>query len=322
LANPTVAANPGSIEPVPAAAEDSSANSTAGPTIRIALLGDVMLGRGIGQVHSPSTWNQVFAAVKPEVAVADLAIDNLESPVTAAPLAQEGFDLRAPPESLAALTSAGLDVVTLANNHSRDSGTRGLEETKSALENAGLLYGGAGPEPLVLAIQGYRLVLIAVDDVVEPVDVEELLLEINQARKSADLVVDFVIVSIHWGIEYTGAPTIREKEIAHQMVESGADIVYGHHPHVLQPVEWMTSSDGRACLIAYSLGNAVFDQVTPPSARRGAVLLVDLDRHGTFGVQAVPFEIDVATGILMPADPTTGNSILKRLAIPLQSDNK
>jgi len=275
-------------------------------------MGDVMLGRGIARRHTSSTWSGMFAVVQKEIEAADLALANLESPVTRIPLVQPGYDLRASPDSLQALTAADLDLVTLANNHILDSGVTGLKETQAALTRAGILYAGSDPEPVIVPVHEKRLALLSVDDVLAPIDGEGLMESIRQARKSAD----FVVVSIHWGIEYSPAPSLREKEIARKMIESGADIVFGHHPHVLQPVEWVENQGGRAGLIAYSLGNAVFDQPTPPSARQGAVLLIELDSHGVSGVSAVPFEIDVRQGVLQKAGPEAEEAIFRRLSLP------
>jgi hypothetical protein len=109
----------------------------AQPPFTLALVGDVMLGRGVAQALN-GDWEAAFGRVRPWLAQADLAFANLESPLTTAPHGGRGYDLRAPPEAVAALDAAGFDIVSLANNHALDAGAVGLAQTLSALDAAGI----------------------------------------------------------------------------------------------------------------------------------------------------------------------------------------
>lgn len=104
------------------------------------------------------------------------------------------------------------------------------------------------------------------------------------------------------------------------LAEAGADIIVGHHPHGLQPVEWVWGEGrGRPTLVAYSLGNALFDQGAPPSARYGALLMVDVNRLGVKDVCVIPFQIDPTTWSTSAASSTTAVSIGQEIKVVLCS---
>ncbi len=236
--------------------------------VRLALFGDIMLGRGVAAVHSRETWPAALSAVSSQVQGADIAFANLESPLTSAPQVSAGYDLSAPDESVQALAAAGLDVLSLANNHSLDSGLQGLDDTRQALAANHLVSVGPGLEPVLLPVSGKTIAFLALDDSTRPVAAEDAAAAIRKAKEMAD----WVVVSIHWGREYSPGPEPGQRQLARQMVAAGADVIAGHHPHVLQPVEILPGSEaGKAAVVAYSLGNALFDQPTPPAARQGAL---------------------------------------------------
>jgi poly-gamma-glutamate synthesis protein (capsule biosynthesis protein) len=130
-----------------------------------------------------------------------------------------------------------------------------------------------------------------------------------------------VIVSVHWGAEYQVAPTDRQEALARQFAEAGADLVWGHHPHVLQRAEWIQPSAGSepaggSTLVLYSLGNALFDQGGLDDTRQSALILVTLEADGVTDVEAIPFEIDVVHSLIIEPDAETAEEILGRLHIP------
>jgi len=295
-------------------------DEAAQPTFTLALVGDLMLGRGVAEALD-GDWEVAFAQVRPWLAEADLAFANLESPLTTASYVGDGYDLRALPEAVVALDVAGIDVVSLANNHVLDAGAVGLAQTLTALDTAGiagLVDGETGklvarpPSPSVQStdlpiyqstnIPIYHL--LAFDDTVAPLDLRAAADAVTAAAEQADL----VIVSIHWGGEYHAAPTSRQQAIARELAIAGASLIVGHGPHVLQRVEWMGET-----LVAYSLGNFLFDQPYPADCRWGVVLRITLRGDCIAAVEALPTVAD--QGRVRPAGPEDAAAILTRLAL-------
>jgi poly-gamma-glutamate capsule biosynthesis protein CapA/YwtB (metallophosphatase superfamily) len=282
--------------------------------VTIAFLGDVMLGRGIAAAHADGDWQTTLAVIAPHISQADLSIANLESPLTEKPMVKLGYDLRAPFQASQSLNAAGLDILTLANNHARDSGEAGVQDTRRALSASGFTAIGPEPDVYLTAIRNNRIALIALDDVSAPIKLDTS----QQMIRSAHAIADFVIITVHWGSEYAPAPSSREIELVSVWAQAGADVIVGHHSHVLQPIEWLTQSDSRKTLIAYSLGNAIFDQFTPPAARLGAVLFITMTRHSIVSYQILPFQIDPHRGELIAADEKTTQVIQRQLGIRLK----
>jgi len=308
------------------------------PTTTLAFVGDVMLGRGVAQALD-GDWEAAFAGVRPWLAEADLALANLESPLTdALPLSlssllgmlplplspptggdEEGYDLRAPLEAVAALRAAGFDVVSLANNHALDAGQAGLRETVDTLHAAGIAalvdgetgtlvgwdtgkLGNWSPVHQSTSLPVYRL--LAFDDSAAPLDVGAAAGAVAEAAEEADL----VIVSIHWGGEYQAAPSLRQQAIARRLSQAGAALIVGHGPHVLQRIEWVGGT-----LVAYSLGNFLFDQPYPADCRWGAILRITLRGERIVAVEALPTVAE--RGHVIPASPETAARIRTRLAL-------
>ncbi len=283
----------------------------APPAITLALAGDVMLGRGVAQALNRD-WEAAFAEVQPWLADADLTFANLESPLTTAPPRSSppqaggregGYDLRASPESVAALRAAGFDVVSLANNHALDAGQTGLRETVDTLHAAGigaLLDGKAGGS----VDCSPTCQLLAFDDSVAPLDVKAAAGAVAAAAERADV----VIVSIHWGGEYQAAPGPRQRSLARKLAGAGAGVIVGHGPHVLQRVEWVGET-----LVAYSLGNLLFDQPYPADCRQGVILRVTLQGDRIAAVEAIPTVTE--QGRLRLANPEEAAAISDRIGL-------
>jgi poly-gamma-glutamate capsule biosynthesis protein CapA/YwtB (metallophosphatase superfamily) len=281
------------------------------PSITLAFLGDVMLGRGVAASHPGGDWATALATLRLDLGSADLVLANLESPLTDSPsvVPPGGYDLRASPSAVQALVSAPIDVLSLANNHRLDGGPAGFEDTLDVLHLNGLqplAPGGAWNT----TVQGVKLSFLAYDCTSTAFDVDKAKQDIALARSTGS----FVIVSLHWGGEYRAAPEPGQVALAQTLVDAGAGMIWGHHPHVLQPLAWVdgVGPPGRA-LVAYSLGNALFDQPAPPDASRGAVLLVTLDQQGIRSVRAAPFEIDTHSGRTKSASPRSVDVICRRL---------
>jgi poly-gamma-glutamate capsule biosynthesis protein CapA/YwtB (metallophosphatase superfamily) len=282
-------------------------------SVTLALLGDVMLGRGIAAAGTSPT--EVMGALAPDLASADLVLANLESPLTDAPAkTSSDYVLCAPPAQVQVLTAAGLDLLSVANNHSLDCGESGLDDTRATLSAAGIQ--AIGPEPSVVyrEVRSSRLAFIALDDVTRPLSLASAIHAIGEARASGA----FVVVSIHWGAEYQTAPNARQRAIADALTQAGAGLVWGHHPHVLQPVETADCGLSRGCMVLYSLGNAVFDQVGLADTRRSAAVLVRVDDRGVIEARAVPFTIDVRRGMLVTSSPDDASAVMRQLGPEVQ----
>jgi len=274
-------------------------------TITLALLGDINLGRNV----NPSA--QSFDYLAPDLEAADLGLANLESPLSQRiPASTSNYNLCAPAERADLLSEWGLDLLTLANNHSSDCGSDEAADTISALEKARITPIGPGVETVYRQVNGLRLAFLALDDVSSAVDVEAAKQAIRSAHEDGAL----VIVSIHWGMEYQEGASDRQEFLAQQLAGAGAALVWGHHPHVLQPAEWIDSKNGKT-LILYSLGNALFDQPGLEDTRQSALALVALNATGVQSVKIVPFIIDVAHSRLGAPDDEAARKILERLKI-------
>jgi poly-gamma-glutamate synthesis protein (capsule biosynthesis protein) len=239
-------------------------------------VGDIMLGRSLGNSLAAGGEPVFDEAVTALLDGADVAVGNLESPVSNRGVPQaKSYTFRAPPEAAAVLAAAGFDVVGLANNHTLDYGTEALADTSGLLAGAGVLAPGGGRdlshalEPAVLERAGLRLAFVSLVDAppegsfsretweatheragVAWADAESVERAVRAARESADVVVAL----LHFGAEFSATPTPRQRELAHTAIDAGAALVLGTHPHVVQEVEPYGGG-----LIAYSLGNFAFD---------------------------------------------------------------
>lgn len=282
-----------------------------------------MLGRGIGEIHQTSTWNDVFNNLYSILRTSDLVLANLESPFgtkPSSPTNQNAYNLCASPESAQALELAGIDILTLANNHAQDC-LEGMSGTQKTLMQYHLATASESIS-YSITIKNQQIVVIAADDISKPVDMTLITNLISTAKSSGSL----VIISIHWGNEYQTGPDQRQQSIAQQLSDAGADIIWGHHPHVLQKTGWIfNKNQDHQTFIAYSLGNALFDQWAYPDANRSAVLTLLISNHHIVNVTALPFKINSRAGITADADPQTVRAVLSRLNIQIpykkQSDD-
>ena len=285
--------------------------------VTLALLGDISLARGV-QPDADS-----FSALAAQLNSADLALANLESPLDPKGTPEEqanpasSYNLCAPAENAEMLKAWGLDLLSLANNHALDCSPDGLTQTMAAIEGQNLIgirspnIDGAIGGPYYRKVNGLSLAFLAFDDVTQPIDIEAAAAMVRTAKEQGSL----VIVSVHWGAEYQPSPSPRQKEIGQALAQAGAALIWGHHPHVLQPSEWIETDNGST-LAFYSLGNALFDQYGLADTSRSALLLVKLDAHGIVDVQVVRFVIAAVNSRVIPADLSTEQKILQRLNLP------
>jgi hypothetical protein len=245
--------------------------------VEVLVVGDVMTGRGLAGTPD------LFAGVSGAIQSAGLAVGNLEGAIASAPAEDVPGPLLLPPGTPGELAQAGFDLLGLANNHALDAGPAGLVETRRRLAAAGL-ESVDGLHPAVRRAGGLTLAFLAWNDLGTP-DCQPLLAAVRRARLQADVVV----VMVHWGQEYLRHPVLPQRDLAGELLEAGADAVLGSHPHVVQDLQVVPPAGpgGRAQLVAYSLGNFVFDQGWDDTAQ-GLALRLWFDAGGLRAAQALP----------------------------------
>lgn len=271
--------------------------------ITIAAVGDLMLGGRAEPFLREFGPDYPFTDVMPFLSRADVVVGNLESSISTRGIAVENkkFTLRAGPIAALALKKAGVRVVTLANNHSMDFGPLALRDTLEVLDQNGILSTGAGMDlddarsPAVLKVKGKTIAFLSYSLTfpleffasagrpgTAPGYAEFVKSDIEKARTSADLVV----VSFHWGAELMTAAKDYQIELGRKAIDWGADLVLGHHPHVLQELEVYHDR-----LIAYSLGNFVFGSESNRT-NTSMILLLTFQGKGLARVEAVPLDVN------------------------------
>jgi len=251
-------------------------------------VGDIMLNRGIKSVvetYGGGNFEFPFFKIADYLKTADILFGNLEGPIS-----DKGknvgsiYSFRAIPEVLKGLKFAGFDILSVANNHIFDYGREAMEDTLIRLKEAQIEYIGAGfsgkeaLSPKIIELKGTKIAFLAFTNLGEKsweakenssgiawLNKENLKHSIKKAKEEAEL----IIVSMHYGQEYQLQPTKEQKDFSHLAIDLGADLVIGHHPHVVQPIEQY-----KRGYIAYSLGNFVFDQNFSKETMEGLLLEV------------------------------------------------
>lgn len=269
----------------------------------LALAGDVSLARGIAQAnwqHWPRALQSIQQALK-----ADVVFANLESPLTNLPRQTKGIDLRSPVAGVAAL--APFDVLSTQNNHMLDAGEVGQRQSQQVLRAAGIQP--VTPQPYVMNLQGKKLAWLAFLDYGAS---KPSFQAVQQAAKFAD----WVIVSVHWGIEH-GLVTQQQRLMAQKLANVGADVIVGHGPHVLQPHQYLTRQNSQQkILVLYSLGNLLFDNAYPRN-RVGAVVKVQIGAKKSVSACAIPTRYRAGRVVL--AEGSEQKTALRTLKLALCS---
>ena len=231
-------------------------------------VGDIMLGRNVN-VKMQKYQNFVYPFEKTAnfLSQADITFGNLESPFYKnCPVVGSGtFKFCADYKAIEGLKLAGFDVLSLENNHIGNYGKGGLEQTKDLLKENSIL--GIDNNLTMKQFNNLTIGFLAFNFTFGENHKKAL-----QSIEAAKTKVDILIVSSHWGNEYQKEPAKWQKDLAHQIIDSGAKLIIGHHPHVIQPVE--KYKDG---LIFYSLGNFVFDQMWSEETRKGLVAKINFE---------------------------------------------
>lgn len=256
-----------------------------GPILSIMLTGDIMLGRGVNRqslAHQDFTWP--FTNVRDVLAQADITVSNLENAIIAdCPIFEHGFTFCSPSEAVMGLTYAGIDIVSLANNHSSNFGAEGIKSTESTLRAARIGVIGLGQPEIILA-KGIRIAFLGYNDIgnlqaVAKLDSKTIEDDVKKIRDSVDL----LFIYVHWGVEYQRIPTDRQITVAHQAIDAGADGVIGHHPHWVQTKEMYKGKP-----IYYSLGNFIFDQEWSQETKEGLAIRLNYTNKSLSSIDEMP----------------------------------
>ena len=245
-------------------------------SIELIFVGDIMLDRGVKYMvakHGNNDFSFPFAKIADEIKNADLAMANLESQISdKGSNAGSIYSFRAPVEAIQGLIFSGIDIVSLANNHAFDYGSQALKDSLERLIEAGISPVGVGNEyqafsPTIKTVNNTKFAFFAYTDQM-PVSLQAkgenfgiaVINKDNLTKIEADIglakqLADIVVVSLHWGTEYAKEPGLEQVDLARDMINTGADLIIGHHPHVVQKYEKYKNG-----YIFYSLGNFIFDQ--------------------------------------------------------------
>ena len=237
-------------------------------TVSIFIVGDIMSHRAVSKSAEEFGYRSFFKYLEDRIGGADLAVGNMEFPLAGKPYT--GYPAFSGPDDYPQyLSDIGFDVFLTANNHILDKGTAGLKRTIDVLEEKGLIYTGVAADagadtllnPLRLHVRGLRIAIVNFTygtntgpwdpwPKVNYMRKKDILPMLERAREA-----DLVLVFPHWGTEYRLHHDAEQEEMARWLVENGADVVVGAHPHVIQDVEYIGDAP-----VVYSLGNALSNQ--------------------------------------------------------------
>ena len=294
--------------------------------VHLLAVGDISLDRSLGEAIRRDDLQYPFSAVADRLQAADISVGNLESALGDTGMPQKKtYTFRAPPEAAVSLASGGFDLLSLANNHGMDYGAEALLQALDLLHQQALSTIGAGKNdaeayaPQIIEVNGLKTAFFGYANVpvegggfdvaswtaendkpgiawAEPQIVAE---DITAVRDQVDLIV----VLLHSGIEYLPTPSDAQQAIAHAAIDAGADLVIGHHAHILQGIEYY--KDG---VIIYGTGNFAFDIIGPPES---AIFHIWLDRDGVREIALEPVIVQFG-GKPRLADSSEAEQIRKR----------
>ncbi|HEY0844460.1 MAG TPA: CapA family protein [Noviherbaspirillum sp.] len=303
---------------------------------RVVFGGDVMLGRIVKDAIRRFGAQYPLGPVAGLMRDADLAVINLECAMTASERewagAPKAFYFGAPPEAIHALTDAGIDLVSLANNHLLDYDVAGLRDTLHYLRHAGIGHAGAGVDlaaalaPAIIARKGMRFGMASFCDHqadfaagrhspgIAWLDFDDEVLALEAWRRALASMqaagVDWPILSLHWGPNMVDRPSNRFRRLAHAAIDMGWKILFGHSAHVFQGIEIH-----KGCPILYAAGDLVDDYRVDPDFRNDHQLLFEmlLSRNAVHRIRLHPVVIDDCQA--RPVTGKTANDIVSRMSM-------
>ncbi len=274
---------------------------------------ETLVIQGVGDVNLDPTYIPALAANGYDYAwdgldgifhQDDLSVINLEcAPSDIGSPEPKRFVFRCPTEALGSMAIAGVEVANLGNNHGGDYGKEALVDGRAQVAAVGVAPVGAGKDlseaklPAVFDVKGWRVAVVglggvkphdgwfATEDRPGMVDGDDIPTIVDTVA-AADAVADIVVVTIHWGVELDTTPRPEDVERARAMIDAGADIIFGHHPHRLQPLEII---DGAA--VFWSLGNFIWPDFSVAGSTTGVARVV-IDSDGTLSACLIPAFIE------------------------------
>lgn len=267
------------------------------------------------------SYTECFEPVKDIIRQADFAVVNLETPLGGKPY--RGYPCFSAPDSYAeALIEAGFDLMLTANNHTLDARDKGLRRTVSALDSLAIPHIGTYTNaasrkneiPKIMNIKGYKVgflnytygtngIAIQGDAVVDYIDKEKIESDIAATRKAG---AEIICVAVHWGEEYKLVPNASQKALAKWLCDKGVDIIFGGHPHVIQPMELIDNpATGKKTALFYSLGNFISNMKTRDT-RGGAIARVTLQRDSAG--RACVSNLDYQLVYTVPPSPSSNGN--------------
>ncbi len=281
-------------------AKEQSLTEETDEAVSLLFAGDIYFSEHVLNAydHAGGIGGVLGESLRETIAESDLFMANLEFPFSdrGTKAADKQFTFRVSPSRVSVLQEIGPDLVTVANNHALDYGTDALIDTCDTLDAAGILHVGAGKnleeakKPQIIEKNGKKIGFIGVTRVFptgdwaasttrpgmfSAYDTAPVVNEIQKLKEQCD----YLVVYIHWGIERNTQPESYQREIGHQYIDAGADLVVGSHPHVLQGIE---NYNGK--WILYSLGNFVFGSSIPETM----LVKANVDGDGETSLSMVP----------------------------------
>ena len=292
--------------------------------------GDLIFWREVADYIDMNGGASAMANIDDMLAQADVTISNVESPLSdneSAPIANKDIYIIGRPSAIEGIRNSGIDIVSLANNHIMDYTGPALQDTLNALDGAGVLHAGAGMteeeagKPVETTVNGVSVAFFSWTDIIpenylafgdQPgvvsarMNLDDACRRVREAKETHDI----VIVAMHWGVQYQDHINDNlQREPAHKLVDAGADVIVGNHPHVLQGIEFYNGS-----LIAYAHGNCVFRQAHEfGHTHESYVLNFDITDSGIQNVVATPLYLDDTYGIPSIATGEQAQTTLNRL---------
>lgn len=263
--------------------------------------GDVIPARGVNwTVVSKKDFAYPFRETADYLNKGDITLINLEAPlIENCPLLSSGFTFCGDKRHVEGLIFAGVDVINLANNHIGNFGTSGISQTKTLLDQNSILWSGFG-NLAIKEIKGTKFGFLGYNGVGQKINREQVTKEVSESKQK----VDVLIISIHWGDEYVAipqkAPGVAPDdpiEVGHLLIDSGADLVIGNHPHWIQGVEFykpkgLPNTSDQDKLITYAHGNFIFDQTWSEETQEGVIGTYTFYNKQLVNVGYLPIVVD------------------------------
>ncbi|MBI2453526.1 CapA family protein [Candidatus Peregrinibacteria bacterium] len=272
---------------------------------RITLIGvgDIMLARAVqAKMKKMNDFKWPLHLIEPYLKEADILFGNLETPIAEKGTESwEGNRFKADPKTIEGLIQVGFDFLSVANNHIGDQKREGMENTFRILQENAIEYVGGGfneeeaHSAKIKIIKGLKIGFLGYTDIgasytiakekqsgIAWAEIDRLKKDIEKSLENTDI----LIVSFHFGTEYQTHSNTRQQELARASIDSGADLVIGHHPHLPQEIEYYKNG-----IIVYSLGNFIFDQTWSKATMKGLTIKITIENEKIVDLKEIPIKI-------------------------------